>query len=110
MLLKEHYHMCPEFRCLVHDLNSMSAIRSQSNAFEHIDAVCWSLCGWNTAFCLIILHEERANKSADVHTYVGRMPLICVSVTSLQNDFSLSLDHAWVNVAAIRIDFSLGIN
>ena len=70
MVLKEHYHMCPDFRCLVHDLNSMSAIRSQSTAFEHIETVCWPLCGWSTTFCCIILSEEGANKVADVATSV----------------------------------------
>ena len=99
--------MGPDFRCLVHDLNIMSAIRSQYKAFEHIVTVCWPLCGWNTTFCVIILSEEGANKVADVPTYVVRMPLIWVSVASLQNNFSLSLGHSWESVASLRSALSL---
>ena len=33
MVLTERYHMGPECRCLVHDLNIMCAIKSQYKAF-----------------------------------------------------------------------------
>ena len=63
-------HMGPDFRCQVHDLSIMCAIKSQCKALEHIETVFWPLCGWNTTFCCIIFSEEGANKVADVPTGV----------------------------------------
>ena len=62
--------MGPDFRCQLHDLSIMCAIKSQCKALEHIETVFWQLCGWNTTFGYIILSEEGANKVADVPTCV----------------------------------------
>ena len=62
--------MGPEFRCQMHDLSIMCAIKSPYKAMEHIETVFWLLCGWNSTSCYIILGEEGANKVADVATSV----------------------------------------
>ena len=64
--------MGQDFRCQLHDLSIMCAIKSQCKALEHIQTVCWPLCGWNTTFGFIILSEEGATKVADVSTSVAQ--------------------------------------
>ena len=68
--------MGPDFRCQLHDLSIMCAIKSQYKAVEHIETVFWPLCGWNTTFCYIILSEEGANKVADVPTGVVQYAML----------------------------------
>ena len=62
--------MGPDFRCQLHDWSIMCAIKSPYRAVEHIETVCWPLCGWNSTFCYIILGGEGADNVADVATSV----------------------------------------
>ena len=54
--------MGPDFRCQLHDLSIMCAIKSQYKAVEHIETVFGPLCGWNTTFGFIILSKERGQQ------------------------------------------------